>query len=185
MANIKLTKQQQQILALAVLGVLGGGFVYIKYFWLPIMKARTELDTKLTAVKEQIKEAKKAQAQLKDIEKALVGLEKELTVLTQRLPKDRDIPGIITKMSELTRRYGLEMTRVSVGLSTPQKDKGYFENNYTLAIRGTYHNIGRFLASLVLEERVLATKNVSFGTPDTEGKHSINLSLVAYQYAER
>jgi len=187
MANlkIKLTKQQQQILVVLVLFVLGGGFAYIKYFWLPISKTKTELQAKLTEAKKQIEEAKQAQAQLRKIEAALVELEKELTLLTQRLPKERDIPGIIDKVSELTRRYGVELSRVTVGAATPQKDKGYIENNYTLSIKATYHNLGRFLASLILEERVFNVKNINFGRPDADGKHSLTLQLVAYQYADK
>ena len=180
--NIKLTKEQQQILLVLALFLGGGGFAYFKYFWIPGAKKITELNTALTKVKKEIEEAKQAQAQLSKIEKALKDLEVELLVLTERLPKERDIPGIIDKVSELTRRHGIILSGIYPGTSVQKQ--GYIENHYTLSVRASYHDVGRFLAALVLEDRIFNTKDLSFGTPDSEGKFTLTLPLIAYQYSE-
>jgi len=116
------------------------------------------------------------------IEKALKDLEVELLVLTERLPKERDIPGIIDKVSELTRRHGIILSGIYPGTSVQKQ--GYIENHYTLSVRASYHDVGRFLAALVLEDRIFNTKDLSFGTPDSEGKFTLTLPLIAYQYSE-
>jgi Tfp pilus assembly protein PilO len=49
-------------------------------------------------------------------------------------------------------------------------------------VRGRYHDIGRFLAAVALEQRIYNVRSVNYGAPDVEGKLSVTLNLISYQY---
>lgn len=182
--NIKLSKQQQQILIAAVIFLGGGGFAYVKYFWMPTSAKIRELREELTRVEEDIKVAKDAQIKYNKIVKELETLEAELKVLIESLPKDKDLPGVIDKMTQLTRKHNIRLTAISYVGDTPGKGGGYAEVNYTLAIQASYHDLGKFLAALALEKRLFCARNVAFSGADKDGKFTMNLQLVAYQYLE-
>jgi Tfp pilus assembly protein PilO len=179
--NIKLSKEQQQALILAVLFLGGGGFAFVRYFWMPTSARIKELKTELAQV-EDIKVAKKAQADYEKIQKALVTLEAELKVLIESLPKERDLPGVIDTISALTRKHNIKLSGISSTGET--KAAGYAEVKYELRIQTSYHDLGKFLAALALEKRLFCARDIDFGTPDGEGKMSMTLKLVAYQYLE-
>ncbi|MFA5138513.1 MAG: type 4a pilus biogenesis protein PilO [Elusimicrobiota bacterium] len=180
--NIKLTKEQQQALVLAVLFLGGGGFAYVRYFWMPTSKRITELKTEFAQVQESIKVAKKAQADYEKIQKALVTLEAELKVLIESLPKEKDLPGVIDTVSALTKKHNIKLSGISYTGET--KAAGYAEVKYELKIQTSYHDLGKFLAALALEKRLFCARDINFGAPDGEGKMYMVLKLVAYQYLE-
>ena len=61
--NIKLTKEQQQYLAVGLLLLGGGGFVYIKYFWLPVSEKIAETRKKIEEVEGKIASQNQRSAQ--------------------------------------------------------------------------------------------------------------------------
>lgn len=182
MANIKLSKEQQQYLALAVLFLGGGGFAYVQYFWRPTSKKITEVKVELKKVKKDIQEAKLARANLKKINRTLKELKAKMKALTKTLPREKDVPGVIDKLIALTKKHNIAIHSVSPG--GEQKQQGFVEVYYNIKITATYHQLGEFLAALALEERLFRAKGINFGSRDSEGKMSLRFKIVAYQYAE-
>jgi len=178
--KIQLTKKQQQTLALAALLVCGGGYAYIRYFWLPISRVIEKKAADIKDIEAKIDKAKSQAVRLPKIQKEIETLNEQAIEAEKRLPKSRDLPAVIITMAALARQCGVELKSISPGGLTMQQ---YFiEVPYQISARGRYHDIGRFLAAIALEQRIFNVRNVNYGAPDPEGKLVVNFNLISYQY---
>lgn len=178
--NIQLTKQQQQYLAVGLLVLGGGGFAYVKYFWIPTAQKITETKAKIEELQGKIDKAKSQVGRLDKIKKELEVLNQKAVEAEDRLPKAKDLPGVLVTIADVARKNGCEIRTFASGASAP---KQYFiELLYTVSIKGSYHDLGRFFAAAALEQRIYNVRNVAFGAADAEGKLNASFTLVSYQY---
>ncbi|TPW21032.1 MAG: Tfp pilus assembly protein PilO [Elusimicrobia bacterium] len=178
--NIKLSKEQQQYLAVGLLLLGGGGFVYIKYFWLPVSEKIAETRKKIEEVEGKIAKAKNQAVRLNKIQKELEDLNIAALEAEKRLPKSQDLPAVIDTMTALSRRFNFKLQSFTPGSSKPQPH--FIETNYAIAGNATFHELGRFLAAIALEERIYNVRGITYGTPDGEGRMSVTFQLISYQY---
>lgn len=178
--NIKLSKEQQQYLAVAVLVLGGGGFAYIKYFWLPVSAKIAETRAKIEEVEGKISKAKNQAVRLNKIQKELEELNIAALEAEKRLPKTQDLPAVIDTVTALSRRYNLKLVTFTPGGSKPQAH--FIETTYLLTGSASFHELGRFLAAVALEERIYNVRAVTYGAPDAEGKMNVSFQLISYQY---
>lgn len=181
MAAIKLNKQQQQYLIAGVLGVAAFGFVYIKYFWSPIAKTIHEAQEEIVSVNAQIETAKSNAARLPQIEKELEQLNIKAIEAERRLPRAKDVPGILVKLSSLANKHGIALNSFAPG---GQLVRDYFfELVYPISITGNFHSLGRFLSALAMEERIFNVQHINFGSAAQDSAiMTITLNLLSYQY---
>ncbi len=183
--KIELTKEQQQAAVLAVLFIGGGGFAYVKYFWGPTSEKITETTKKIEAVESKIQKAQRQAGRLNKIKKQLVKLNQEAEKVERKLPKDLDLPTVIDTISNLARRHNVEIKTFGQPNSTTRAH--FKEFSFSLSINATYHNLGRFLAAIALEERIFNSREVSFtpgGSVNKSGETQLGVSfqLVSYIY---
>lgn len=180
MANIKLTKEQQQYIVCAVLFLGGGGYAFFRYFWLPVSARITETQRKIEEVEGKVQKAQAQAARLPRIQKELEVLNQQALEAEKRLPKDKDVPAVIDTLSALAQRSGVQLLSLASGGAS---QKQYFiELPYTISMKGGFHETGKFLAALALEQRIFNVRGVTYGAPDAQGRLSVNFTLVAYQY---
>lgn len=175
----KLTKQQQQYLAVGavVLGV--GGFAYIKYAWMPLSARINKASEEIETTNKSIEVAKAAAARRPRLEAELALLNQQALEAEKRLPKTKSVPDILVTLTTLAQKYNVQVLSFTPGAET---SKEYFrELQYPMTLRGTFHNIGRFFAAVALEQRIYNVQNVNFGSA-SEGFLSIGFVLVSYQY---
>jgi type IV pilus assembly protein PilO len=181
MDKIQLTKEQIGQIAAGV--IFGGLFIYLYlfYFWLPTGKSIEENTAKAEVMQRDIDNAKKYKAKFKDLEGKLASLKTDREAAVKKLPSDKKIPDLIRTVTRLSKKY-----RVSVTAITPsgQAKVEYFTKvKYTMTVRGDYHDIGRFLTALGLEERILTSENLTMSaTVGQETSVSATFVLAAYQY---
>jgi len=182
MANldIKLSKEQQQYLVFAVLIIGGGGFSYIKYFWMPTSAKISETREQIVQVERKIDKAKRQAGKLNKIKKEIALLNQQAAEAEKQLPKDQDLVGVIELVTGLTEKYNFDLTNLAQTRRTPRPH--FIEIGYTVGGKATYHDLGRFLAALALEERIFNVQGVSFGPPDAAGVMVVNFELISYQY---
>lgn len=183
--NIRLSPQQQKLLMAGALFLGMGGFAYVKWFWLPVNARITEAKQKIEEVEGKVTKAKGQAARLPRIQQELALLNQQALDAEHRLPKVKDVPAVLDTLERLTRKYRVELGSFSPGAASP---KTYFiEVPYSLVLRGTYHDVGRFLAAIALEDRIYNVRNVGFAggsgdSGDSAGKLSVNCTLISYQY---
>lgn len=177
---MQLSKQQQQYVgAGAVLFLVFTG-VYVRFFWLPIAQAKAEATAKIEEIEAKIVKAKQQAARLERLQAEIASLNERAAEAEKRLPKTKSVPDILLSISALAQKHRVAIQSFAPG---PQKSQTYFiELAYPLSIKGSYHNIGRFLAALSLEERIFNVRNISYPTADAIGDMTVTFTLLSYQY---
>lgn len=181
--NIKLTKQQQQVVAAAVLGTGAFVYVYVQFFWLPISKKTAKVKAEIAVLERDIQTAQRQAARLPDLERQLVSLNERKLEAEKRLPKTKSVSDILVTLDTLGAKHGVMLLSFAPG---PSKQQQYFiEYRFPVGVRGSFHSVGKFLAALALEERLYNVFNVNYPTPsETSGEMMVNFDLVSYQYKE-
>jgi Tfp pilus assembly protein PilO len=176
--SVQLSKQQQQYLILGILWIAGGGFVYVKYFWLPISDRIAKTGKEIEDVAGKTAKAKGQAIRLDKIKNEIAVLNDKAVEAEKRLPKTRDLPAVIDTLNALAKRYNVQLKSFAPAATA---DKQYFtEVPYAVSMGATYHDAARFFAALALEERIFNVRGVTFaGTGDTL---TVNFQLIAYQY---
>lgn len=178
--NIKLTKEQQQYLVAGVLGLGGFGYAYITFFWMPTSAKIKETKDKIEAVEAKIEKATRQAARLPQLEKEIVLLNEQAIEAEKRLPKLKSTPEIFVTVASLAEKHRVTVMSFAPG---PVGNKQFFsELQYPMTVKGTFHAIGKFLASLALEERIFNVQNVIYGSPDGAGDMTVTFTLISYQY---
>lgn len=177
---IQLTNQQKQYAAAgAVLAVVLGG-VYAKFFWLPISRAKAEAREKIEQVNAKIAKAKQQAARLKRLQDEIASLNQQAVEAEKRLPKTKSVPEILVTLTTLAQKSRVRVASFTPGATRPQQ---YFiELTYPVAIKGRYHDIGRFLAAVALEERIFNVKDVNYPGGGGDGEMTVTFTLISYQY---
>lgn len=181
MNQIQLTKEQMgQIVG----GVLIGGlfiYLYLFYFWLPTGKKIDENTAKAEVMQRDIDNAKKQKAKFKNLEEKLVSLKLEREAAVKKLPSEKKIPDLIRTVTKLSKKYRVSVTAINP--SGQAKVEYFTKVNYLISMKGNYHDIGRFLTALGLEERILTSENLIItGTVGSETSATGTFTLAAYQY---
>lgn len=178
--KLQLTKQQQQYVGGGAVLFVVLGFVYVRFFWLPIAQAKTEAREKIAAIEAKIAKAKQQAARRERLQQELVILNEQAIEAEKRLPKTKSVPEILVAMASLAQKHRVSIQSFAPG---PQKSQQYFiELNYPLSIKGSYHNIGRFLAAVALEERIFNVQNVNYPGAGGDGEMTVTFTLISYQY---
>ena len=181
MNQIQLTKEQIGQIAGGVL--IGGLFIYLYlfYFWLPTAKKVAENTAKAEGMQRDIDNAKKQKAKFKNLEEKLVSLKLEREAAVKNLPSEKKIPDLIRTVTRLSKKYRVSVTAINP--SGQAKVEYFTKVNYLISMKGNYHDIGRFLTALGLEERILTSENLIItGTVGTETSATGTFTLAAYQY---
>lgn len=181
MDKIQLTKEQMgQIVA----GLLFGGlfvYAYLFYFWLPTAKKIEENSRKVATIESDINKAKMQKAKYKDLEAKLASLREEKAAAEKKLPRERKLPDLLRTITTLSKRHKVSVQAITPAGSAPVE---YFTRvSYLITLRGTYHDVGRFLTALGLEERILTSENLNMSTTGSaDNPVNAQFTLVAYQY---
>ncbi|OGS04361.1 MAG: hypothetical protein A3I76_02545 [Elusimicrobia bacterium RIFCSPLOWO2_02_FULL_61_11] len=181
MGKIQLTKEQMGQIAA---GLLFGGlfiFAYLQYFWLPTSRKIEENSQKVASMEADIRNAKAQKAKYTNLEAKLVSLKAEKEAAVKKLPNERRIPDLIRTVTTLSKKYKVSVTAINP--SGQSKVEYFTKVTYSISLRGNYHDVGRFLTALGLEERILTSENLNMaGTGSPESSVNASFTLVAYQY---
>ncbi len=140
---------------------------------------RATLTTDLQKAKAKAANRGKLQAELKAIEERFA----EAALL---LPKEKEIPALLTNISALGRGAGLDFLAFKPMADVP-KDF-YSEIPVEIKVRGPYHNMGVFLDQVSKLNRIVTVSNISMGGPKKEaGEMLLNSScrLVTYRFTNK
>jgi Tfp pilus assembly protein PilO len=178
---IKLTKQQQQMIGLGVLILGGVGYSYFTFFWIPISKKIKKTSDDITAIESKIQKAQQQAGRLSFLQAELVRLNDQAVENEARLPKQKSVADILVTVSGLAEKNHIDLVSFAPGPTVNKPN--FFELNYPVSVKGTYHSIGKFFASVALEQRIFNISNVNYGQPDqATGMMTVTFTLVSYQY---
>lgn len=147
-----------------------------------IQKIETQNLQKAT-LKSDIAKAKKAASELDEIKATIQDTEAKFKQTATVLPKDKEIPGLLTSISDLGKRAALDFNQFKPGAETPMDF--YAEIPVDIQIQGPYHNLGYFLDRISKLERIVTVNNIKMAGPVQQGNEMIlnsTLKLITYRF---
>jgi type IV pilus assembly protein PilO len=141
-----------------------------------LVQQRNNLTSELQEAKAKAANREKLKAEL-DVTETLFEETAKL------LPKDKEIPSLLTNISALGRGSGLDFLTFKPGADVP-KDF-YSEIPVDIKVRGPYHNMGVFLDQISKLDRIVTVSNINMGGPKKEGSEMLldsSCRLVTYRF---
>ena len=161
--------------------------VLFYFFWFQPQNEKTANLTKQKAT--LTKELQRAKAKAANLPKLQAELDATKTLFDETaalLPKEKEIPSLLTNISALGRGSGLDFLTFKPGADIP-KDF-YSEIPVDIKVRGPYHNMGIFLDQVSKLDRIVTVSNITMGGPKKEGTEmllSSSCRLVTYRFTNK
>lgn len=152
----KLTRAHKLLITFGILGALWGGFVHFLY--MPQTKNIGKLERDLAASQQKLDRLKNVEKNLRVFKKRLKQTEMKFRQALQLLPDKEEIPALLTSISNLGAKSGLEFL-----LFQPQKEvprNFYAEIPLKMEVRGPYHNVATFFDQVSRLSRIVNIGNV-------------------------
>ncbi len=149
-----------------MLGLIAFGVAAL-YWFLFYGAKQTELevlDRKLTTIEADVVKSRAVAANFKTFMKELEDLKARLNVAVQRLPDSTELPGLLTDVTSLGKKTGLEFRSFR-----PKKEvkRGFYaEVPIDIELRGTYHNVAVFFDKIAHLPRIVRISKVSMSVAD-------------------
>jgi type IV pilus assembly protein PilO len=168
---------------LAAMGVIAGGFWFFAFsgVYEQVAALEKEVDEKTKQVVEKTRIA----ANLPKFEAEVAALDVQLKRALEELPSAREIPGMLSRISDEASKAGLD-----IKLFRPQSEKKfefYAEIPVEIKVRGTYHEVGYFLDELSNLERIVNVTQLKLSEPQVgESETTLVGSMVttAFRFLE-
>ena len=147
----------------------------------PALERTAKLDADLKKVEEEVRQNKAVLASLDVFKRQAAELEKQLAVLTLKLPTDREMPPLYRTVSDLAFQSGL-----AVMLFQPrdaQVRDFYAQIPITVTAEGGYHELATFFDRLSALPRVVNVDTWKVtGISRSRQPMRADLTLATYQY---
>ena len=161
--------------------------VLFYFIWFqPQQENNRQLQNQRTTLKRELQKAKTKAANRGKLQATLDATEERFTEASLVLPKEKEIPALLTNISALGRGAGLDFLTFKPQSDIP-KDF-YSEIPVDIQVRGPYHNMGIFLDQVSKLDRIVTVSNITMGSPKKEsGEMLLNSScrLVTYRFTNK
>lgn len=137
--------------------LLGGGFFWLA--WLPITEEIRHTESEIADLKQKVNLAKIRAKQLADFKKEEARLDKEFSKAVRLLPHQREIPSLLSDVSELGVKSKLQFRLFSPG-KEELKDF-YVEIPVSIEVSGKYGDVALFFDRVRKMARIVNIVNIS------------------------
>jgi type IV pilus assembly protein PilO len=118
------------------------------------------LQTKRAQVEQSIQSAKAVANNLESFKRKREELQSELQAALEKLPESSDLPALLTNISTLGKKSGLEIQTFRQGKKI---DRGFYsEQQIQLEFSGEYHDIGLFFDRVASLSRIVNLSDLHF-----------------------
>lgn len=158
---------------------------YLLWFQ-PHQEESAKLERQRTTLKKDVQTAKAKAANRGKLQAELDATKERFETASLLLPKEKEIPALLTNISALGRGAGLDFLTFKPQGDTP-KDF-YSEIPVEIKVRGPYHSMGVFLGQVAKLDRIVTVSNITMGGPKKEaGEILLNSScrLVTYRFTNQ
>ena len=154
----KILEQIDRLPAPARFGILAGvAAVLIALYWFTLFSSTRQnlarLKTQLTQIESDIVEARTVASNLTSFQEKQKELEAELRMALQQLPNSSDLPVLLTDITSLGKKSGLEIHQFR---PSGEIQRGFYaEVPIALKLYGAYHDVGIFFDRLAHLSRIV------------------------------
>ncbi|MCI5227303.1 MAG: pilus assembly protein PilO [Candidatus Electrothrix sp. AX2] len=164
----------------AIIGLLAGFYFLILA---PKLEEIKTLEKKKVSLQAEVDKAEKEADNLEKNKAELKEAEQQFEAISVVLPKTKEIPTLLTSISDHGISAGLDFNSFTPGSETPKEF--YAEIPISIQVNGPYHNVGYFLYQVSKLERIVTVKNITMGSPrKVEGEMLLSSScdLLTYRF---
>lgn len=144
-----------------------------------------DVEARLTAIAQEQQVQDSLLVEKQAIAENLNEKRREMDALDERfqeallqLPEKKDIEELLSQLSEVGKKSGLELSRITPGNETPSGI--YSRIPIAVSVSGNYHEIAMFLQEVANLRRIVNVTDPKLGTPSTRGdKVMLNSEFVA------
>ena len=156
------------LLAGVALSVVG---LYLLLFFGGDQTALRTLQTKRATVEQNIQAAKAVANNLESFKKKREELQEQLKAALEKLPESSDLPALLTNITGLGKKSGLEIQTFKQGRKI---DRGFYsEQQIQLEFSGPYHDIGLFFDRVASLSRIVNLSDLTFSVDSDTGETPI------------
>jgi len=137
--------------------VLAGAFVW--FYYLPRTSDIADVEKKNRQLSKELAEVKKRAKNLDEFERKFERVNLQLEEALKILPDSKEIPSLLTNITQLGRESGLNFL-----LFNPQAERSqgfYIEIPVSIRVSGTYHRVAQFFDKVGRMDRIVNILNVS------------------------
>jgi len=173
---VKLPTKQK--IALFIIVLLAEVAVLFFLLIQPKYKELKELDEKLVNLQQQVQENRILAARLPILQKEYEQLNRQLEAALTELPNEREIPGLLTSVTDEGKKSGLDFL---VFRPKPEQPKDFYAAvPVDITVSGTFSSVGNFFAAVGNLPRIMNISNVNFSDIKSSGnKTSLKVTCLA------
>ncbi|RLC26981.1 MAG: protein PilO [Deltaproteobacteria bacterium] len=175
-----ISKVHRILICVATFIVITGLFVYFSY--LPKFENLNQLNSEYKNLEKKLISVKKKAAKLNKYRKDMKLAEAKYKLAMKALPDKKEIPSLLTSISESGKEAGLEFL-----LFQPESEINkdfYAEIPVSIKIAGNYHNVGLFFDNVSRLYRIVNIKNIVMATPRDGDMLNTSCTAVTYRFVE-
>lgn len=176
----KLSKLYRALLCLGIFALLIGPFVYFSFMpkisTIDTLKKENEtLETRLTRAQAKAKQLKYYEEKLKDAEM-------EFKVVMKKLPEKKEIPSLLSSVSQSGRDAGLEFILFQ---PLPERNKEFYaEIPVSIKVSGNYHNVALFFDKVARLSRIVNIEDINMTALKGSSSLETSCTAVTYRFVE-
>lgn len=148
---LKLPTPKKVLILVAILCAIGG--LYLYFFFVPVQEDVSAEQRELSKLESELSSSKAIARDLQKFKEQVAKLNEELKSALTQLPNEKEIPEILTTISNLGKESNLEFT-----LFRPKPEEAqqfYAKVPIELVALGSYHNIGIFFDKVSKLPRII------------------------------
>lgn len=177
----KIGKVQRILIYAGAFVLLLGPFIYFSYF--PKLKQIDQLSKEVETLNNQLASAKRQASQLqawRDKEKKATA---DFNIAKRALPQDKEIPSLLTAISESGQESKLEFLMFRPEIEHPKQF--YAEIPVSIRVSGHYHDFAAFFDRVSRLPRLVNVDNIQLNAPAKGGdKLDATCTAVTYRFVE-
>jgi len=178
----KLSTVQRVLIYVGTFVVLIGTVVYFLY--MPKWDMKSELTAEFENLSSKLMIAKRNAAKLPKLRAQMKAEEVKFAEASKALPERKEIPTLLTVISQSGGEAGLEFQLFQPGAEVNKKF--YTELPLQLRVQGGYHNLAEFFDRVAAIPRIVTIKNITIVPGGGKGgKLNASCSAVTYKFIEQ
>lgn len=185
--DLKNLSPKYKAIILVVVFLIIGALYYTMYFQ-PMLDRRVALEDDLDTLQRQIVVKERVARQIEKHKRELADLRKNLQLAMARLPEQKEIPGLLSSVSQAGIKLGLDFVLFEPLSSVPKEF--YAEIPVRITVTGGYHDLALFFEKVAKLPRIVNIEDIKINRrsgPATEGEKIIltaNCEIKTYMFLE-
>lgn len=176
-----LSRKQRLLICVVTLALIGGGYYY--FFLTPKLDRIQSLKQEYDRLNGQLSSYKIKAASLKKYEEKLKAVEDEFHTALLALPDQKEIPSLLTAVSNSGNAAGLEFLLFKPE-SVVKKDF-YAEIPVSIKVTGGYHQVAEFFDRVSQLSRLVNIQDIDMNYGSKGGVLTVSCKALTYMYVEK